>query len=292
MTVAEMTYMWTKEFEEMKLPIPVPKTDEILLSLNTSMYRYLRTKYLYGRNVQENTRIIQMNSDDLINLIKREVCSSGAVTSIADPYKDYAKRCDIDGVVDYLHYIRSDSKISRSVPFSITNKWVQNELIDYSKVDSVLVTPFNTPIIEFPKVIFEKENVFYVLHDSYTTIGDDDTINLTYLKKPSKLVIDYTKTVCYTGAHTFVAGEKVIITGGTITYNAIAYTEGMIITITSPTTITFSSVNTGCTLGDYLIETQECELASYTHEEIVRLALTIYVDETMLKLSQRQEKKQ
>jgi hypothetical protein len=110
---------------------------------------------------------------------------------------------------------------------------------------------------------------------------------MTYLKKPSKLVLEYTRTECYTSPNTFTIGDKVIVTGGTITYpvGGTVYSEGDIFTIIAGNLmVTFTAVNTGCLLGYYDIETQQCELAEYLHESIVKLATSIYLDENKFKL--------
>lgn len=114
------------------------------------------------------------------------------------------------------------------------------------------------------------------------------SFELTYLAKPKKLVTDYTRTICYeTVTIPFIVGDKVIITSGTITYpgGGTTYTVGQILTIiTGNLTITFNGSNKGCLLGNYLEEILECELAEYTHEEIARMAVSIYLDELKLKL--------
>ena len=174
MLVGEMIYWFLKDYEEVSRSSglnDIPDTETILVYLNKAQERYLRNKYLYGKTVKENTEIIMKNSDDLYKLIRRDNENITAVTGATDPYTGYAGHVNLFNVTDYHHYIRSDVKITRTLinPFSTT--WVPTEIIDYSEVGVYLTNPFNHPIIEFPKVLFEDNYKLLVIYDDDTTIA-------------------------------------------------------------------------------------------------------------------------
>ncbi len=293
MTVKEMIYEFMKELEVVSPELvrkDVPDTTTIVHYLNMAYRRYVRTRYLYGKSIKENSFIIQKASDDLHNLIIRVSLNVAPVTSTTDPFAGISSYVNISSLTDFYHYIRSDSYITRtSVVPIVSSDAVPNELITYDEIEQYITTPYNYPILSMPKVFFQSTDLIIVIYDINTTYGTTNAFNLTYLKKPKILIDEYTKTNCYRSVTTtFDSSDTVIVTLGTITYPSAGgtiYTVGQIFTIVpAQLSVIFTSGNEGCLLGNYTIETQTCELAEYTHEEIARLGVTIYLDELKFKL--------
>ena len=296
MTVSEMTYEFVKDLDTIDKSFQLsekPDTETILLFLNIAQNRFIKMKYLGGRTIKENTQIITKNSDDLINLIKRTSLDITASVGSTDPYTNLAGYCNLAILTDYLHYIRSDISLTRTIPIAVSAQFVQGELIEYDEVDNYLTTPFNYPIIEFPKIIFQESNTMYVLHDMDTTLSTTAGLKLTYLRKPKSLVLAYTNTACYSNTtRTFSVGDKIYVSSGSVSYNSINYNSGNIFTILTGLTSVLFDNGTGCLLGLYATQALTCELAEYLHQDIVRLAVGIYTDELKFKLSPEKKQKQ
>jgi len=151
-------------------------TEEIFAYLNISQLRVMKMKYFPTSNINENVKIIQSNVEELRNLIKRDTVSPGsALTTVLHAYPVTLPN-------DYLHYIRSDSSVTRTaLPVINSASIVPNKVIDYSMVDLVTTHAFNKPILRKPCVVFEESSTMIVYIDTYTTLGD---VTFTYLKTP------------------------------------------------------------------------------------------------------------
>ena len=160
-----------------------------------------------------------MSSDDLSKLVKTDVIST--MTTV--PNIDYAHKIKLP--TDYMAYIRSDSVVSRTLPNVVTNEKIGNVEMDYSKLDSIITTHNNKPILEAPIVTMDgkfddvnEEASILIITDKYTTLKG---FYLSYLKIPNKIDI----------------------------------------------------------------EGSDCELAEYMHEDLVKLAASMYIEEYKLKLA-------
>lgn len=151
-------------------------TDEIFAYLNIAQLRVMKQKYFPTSNITENVKVIQSNVEELRNLIKRSTVSPGtALTTVLHAYPVVFPN-------DYLHYIRSDSSITRTaLPVINSASIVPNKVIDYSMVDLVTTHAFNKPILRKPCVVFEENATMIVYIDTYTVLGD---VTFTYLKTP------------------------------------------------------------------------------------------------------------
>jgi len=296
MTVKAMTYLWLKYLEEVDKKLvttDLPDTETIVKFLDTAQTRYLKTRYLSGKDIKTTVAVIMKATDELRNIIKRTTLTPVSYSGTTNSYTDYVSYVSLSSLTDYLHYIRADVKVTRTAAITISSTHVPCELMDYGDVDTYLSNPYNYPIIMYPRIIFQEDDLMDIIYDADTSITAGASMNLTYLRNPKKLIDEYTKTECYSTTTTGTIGEVYIVTGGTVIYNALSYISGETFTIVSGVlSIPFTNTNTGCLLGDYTTETQECELAEYTHEEIVRLALAMYLDELKFKLIQKQQPKQ
>jgi len=198
-------------------------TYEILDYLNRTVDRYIKTKYLSGGSFINNTNTINANIGDLSKLVIA-TSKTYAFTQVVNMNNVY----ETDLPIDFLAYVRSDSKITRTVVFTGTDIWVPNNEVDFNQIDQFITTAFNIPILEKPLVSIQNfegdgsKEVLLII-DGFTTLTN---YVLTYIKKP--------------------------------------------------TAIDISSNN--------------CELADYLHEEIVRLAVVSYIDEYKTKLTQSKSK--
>ncbi len=187
-------------------------TWEMLDWLNRTQDRFIRLKYLNQNSFEENVYRLSQVVDDLAKLVK---VSKLMVTMPVDNI-DNAIRLRVPS--DFIAYIRSDSVIDRTLPNSISNGKVGNIEINYDKIDSLITTPYNSPILEAPVVTMADESpTILIIADKYTTLKE---FYLTYLKQPEKITLD-----------------------------------------------------------------SECELANYMHEDLVKLAVSMFLDEYKLKLA-------
>lgn len=219
MNNVEMQYEFTKliqEMDEIFEAIKRPSSETIFRMLNYATDRYIKEKYLSGPSMKANIQEIQYRSDDLRNLI-----SLNYITSPRTPAaKIYDEELTIDLPTDYMFYMRSDSKILRSVtPAMSAPEWTPNRIANYDEIDKIVTSPTNKPILRKPVIVFNENEDIRLFHDRYTTIS---SFSLTYLRRPKLLVLD----------------------------------------VSDPNT-----------------QTTECELALHTHEDVVKLAVSMYIDE-------------
>jgi len=154
-------------------------TDEIFAYLNISQLRTMKAKYFPSLNMQENIININKYIDELRHLIGRTTGTS--ITQLTDLLHGNMMALP----VDYLYYIRSDSRITRAaMPVISSPSTVPNKIINYNEVESFTTNSFNKPIIRKPGVIFEANNKIIVFVDRFTTLT---AIVLTYLRTPIQI---------------------------------------------------------------------------------------------------------
>lgn len=214
MTVLEQVYEFGQLLETVDPSFKVeskPDTDSILIALNIGQTRYIYDKYLSKSTMAENVEYLQKRSDDLKNIIKRNMfraipVSTGSLTDIA---------YTVALPTDYLFYLRSDSHVLRTGSVLNTSGsyvWAPNEVArSFEHVAQVTTNLFNKGILRQPVVTLESTG-FVVIVDSYTDIEYDAGISnlygfdLTYLRKPLYLglvaVTDKTVTTCELAEHT------------------------------------------------------------------------------------------
>jgi len=229
MNVYEFLYEFDKLIETVdpKFKEEPVDTDTKLIMINIAQTRYLYNKYLNKPTFKENIESIQKNFGDLRNLIVSELITPDSITT--GPLTGIGFRVGLTGI-SFLHYIRSDSYVTRTQPISVTG-WTNNIVGDnYSDVGKITSNIYNKPILNEPIVYFEGSDVMLVIVDSYTTVDtNSDSISLTYLRSPK-----------YMG-----------------------------LTASGNTTLT-------------------CELQNYNHEEMIRLAVDIYLKEYKYMLQTKQ----
>lgn len=153
-------------------------TDEIFSYLNIAQLRTTKAKYFPTSNILENVKIIQGNVDELRNMIKRSTLTLGAAIDTLHGYLVALPN-------DYLHYIRSDSSITRSaLPVIGGASIVPNRIVDYMDIDQLVTSAFSKPIIRKPAIVFEEDDAMVIFRDAYTTLGN---VYLTYLRMPADI---------------------------------------------------------------------------------------------------------
>jgi len=156
-------------------------TDEIFAYLNISQLRLMKAKYFPSLNMRENIENINRNIDELRHLIGRTTGTS--ISQLTDILHGNMMALPID----YLYYIRSDSRITRSaVPVISSPSTVPNKVISYNDVEAVTTNSFNKPIIRKPCVVFEANNKIIIFVDKYTTLA---AVVLTYLRTPIQIAL-------------------------------------------------------------------------------------------------------
>lgn len=172
----------------------LPNSETIFQMLNISQIRYLKEIY-FGNGEYER---ILSKADEVRDLIRRVTVNSTATSTAPYTYnsKSIASIVDLSQVTDFMFYIRSDSKITRSaMPLVETPSWMPNEFIKYSEKDKFLTTPVNIPIITKPGCYIENSglsNSLVIIHDIYTIITDSKGVSIEYIKTPKDITNDNT----------------------------------------------------------------------------------------------------
>jgi hypothetical protein len=151
--------------------------------LNKAQDQLLKDKYLSFGNPQEIVYRINDSYDELSDLIK--IDNSLTLTSAEDGYGSYAKKVS-SMPDDYLYYVRSSTKLTRTLVEPVTDEWVGNNVVGLTSLLRSISGGGNYPIIINPVIYLVEGNV-YIVYDAYTTI---DSISLMYLKVPDKLDLE------------------------------------------------------------------------------------------------------
>jgi len=256
-----------------------PDTFTIFKFIGQAQIRYLKEKYINLPTTKENIEYIQRRSDDLKNLIKTVVFVNPDAATLGV----YSGRAfQIDMIDDYVFYIRSDSEMTRTDAIPIASgQYVPNKIIPHSELERLLDTPWNYPIIRNPAVVFEENSRIYVVHDTYTS--DISNVSLTYLRRPYNFDTSY--TVYGLDVTAVGAGIKMRALTTTV-YDGVTYKVGDYLTKDGNTL----SSGTVCTPYDAIDETDECEFSYHTHDDILRLAVQMYIEEAKFRLNIKPEK--
>jgi len=156
-------------------------TDEIFAYLNISQLRLMKAKYFPSLNMKENIENINKNIDELRHLICRITGTS--ITPLTDILHGNMMALP----ANYLYYIRSDSKITRTAcPVISSTSTVPNKVITYNDVEAITTNGFNKPILRKPCIVFETDNKIIIFVDRFTTLS---AIVLTYLRTPIQIAL-------------------------------------------------------------------------------------------------------
>lgn len=168
------------------------ESSEIYQLLNLAQKMVFKNRYFPSNNYAENILIINNNAEDLKKLIVSGYEVSVTLsTNIRYTYEvDISGEVDTSGITDYAHYIKSESKLVRTVvfPTSPSGELVPNQLIGFIDVRRFITNSMNSPIIRSPGVLLETGDMIRIFVDKYTT--DLSSLYLTYLRYPNPIVQD------------------------------------------------------------------------------------------------------
>ena len=174
----------------------IPDTETIFQMLNISQIRYLKEIYFKDGEHQN----ILNKADELRDLVTRELVDSTAIAagslsgiaSTVDSLANIAYTVDLNTLSDeFMFYIRSDSKVTRTTIHTCTAQWMPNEYIKYADKDKYITSPVNSPIIVKPGCYIENDstNNLVILHDIYTTLETTDGVSIEFIKEPTLMTI-------------------------------------------------------------------------------------------------------
>lgn len=175
-------------------------TNTIFHFLNVAQEKYI--KIMFSDSEGKTKEGSQIRLDDIRNLISRDSlfdAGSEPVQPIGGGYLIYPNQSYIpvgvtinnnNGIVislplDYMFYIKSDSKVSATYTGAASSKWVQNIKFDSNDIGRLLSNNFNRPIFRNPFIVLESSNII-IYKDYYTNIYN---LEVTYIRKPKKLVL-------------------------------------------------------------------------------------------------------
>jgi len=254
--------------------------------------RYVQKKYLPYPTFKENHKHILDNEQDLQPLL-RTIAPLGWLTHLYKPTGAFdgenAKKYALPD--DFLFFVNAVLFSKRSNDTDTIMRYTGNEyqpckLINHAQAQRFYTTPINHPIMREPVVFMEEERILNLLYD-YETLATGN-LYLTYIRKPFKLSFEYTELTVLTSAH--VGADVRVLQGSRIyypinLYPANGYYPGDRITVTDGN-YTLRSVTAAYdhTVGYPHNETNVCELPVYQHEDVVRLAVQMFLEEAKLKL--------
>lgn len=162
------------------------ESSEVYQLLNLAQKMVFKNRYFPSNNYAENILIINNNAEDL----KKLIVSGYEVSVTLSTSIRYTYEVDTSGITDYAHYIKSESKLVRTVvfPTSPSGELVPNQLIGFIDVRRFITNSMNSPIIRSPGVLLETGDMIRIFVDKYTT--DLSSLYLTYLRYPNPIVQD------------------------------------------------------------------------------------------------------
>jgi len=162
----------------------IPDSETIFQMLNISQTRYL--KEIYFRDGEHQN--ILNKADELRDLVTRELvnCTKISTGSLAN----IAYTVDLSTLSEnFMFYIRSTSKITRTTIHTCSGEWMPNEYIKYADKDKFITTPVHKPIILKPGCFIENDstNNLVILHDTFTTLELTDGVSIEFIKEPADI---------------------------------------------------------------------------------------------------------
>ena len=287
-------------------------TYNIVNYLNQSAFRYIQKKYLSFPTMELCKRFISENSNDLKDMIRKVKTNSffyigGSYVSASDGVSPYAMTGGADHVgpyganssvyhmpQDFMYFISCHVKTTRGgadVLPAATAQWQECKVVSHDQAERFLSNAFNKPIMREPVILFDADGYFTIIYDTdqNTTVND---IEFTYLRKPHTLAFDFQ----------WMNGSSVVLTSAMIN-SPVRVKNGSLVEYPSNglpvggyrAGSKFSVIDGYYTLYSYNSffdmyvgypgdSTDELSIASYMHEDIVRLAVQMFLDEAKFKL--------
>jgi hypothetical protein len=291
-------------------------TYDILNYLNQAAMRSM-DKYISLPTTEQNIRLISENTNDLKDMIRKvrantfytigftQVSMEDGIAPYTmpggaahhGPYGDNSVVYHMPH--DYLHIISCHIKSSRTgadVLPSSSPQWHKCEIVTHDQAERFITTSFNKPIMREPVIILDADGFFTVIYDSEQLTPLND-IEFVYLRKPHKLDFDFQ----------WLDGGTGIVLTSSMVNKSVRVKKGSVVEYPS-NNLPLGGYRAGSKFnvlnGYYLLlgldsntpmyvgypgdSTDELSIASYLHENIVRMAVSMLLDEAKLRLVQKQ----
>lgn len=293
-----------------------PDPYKVIEYLNHAISRYLSKKYMPFPDFRKNIQHLKNNTMDLREMIKeynffarKEYTISSELNYSENPTNRFG-----DGVnykynlpFDFYFPISAFGQIDRSnadvIVSTDSSSWVEFEFINHAQTERYIKNGFNKPIARKPKVLIEDDKIIHFFTDGQ--VDDFTGIRMQYLRKPWKLSYDFVRLGSTTAAsytiNSSYANKYVRVLPGSILYYPVnsssanlygqpegGFKPGDIFKIQTGYYTMYKHGEWAISVGYPIDETDTPCFADYTHEDIVRLAVQMYLDEAKFKLLTKQ----
>ena len=307
MTLIEMQilfYQIVEDTSSIYVDSQRPDSYNVVNYLNQSVMRYIQKKYLSFPTIEENINSISKSQNDLKDLIRRitltdAVSSSYHIlrnglnpienTPTQQPYGSYYKIYQLP--YDFMHVIACSVQASRtnaSIMKSNNLQWTQCKIVPPNQSKRFITNSINLPILRESVVFFNADQTMVLIYDHEQ--GEPNDVELTYLIKPYKLSFDFNWITGFVSSmigqyFRVKAGSRIMYptsgfpAGGWYSGQQLKVRDGYETIYPYTDDMTYESY-----VGYPANETDECPLAVYLHEDIVRLAVQMFLEEAKLKL--------
>lgn len=304
MNLVEMQILFHQIIEDTNLEFwdsQRPIEYNVTIYLNQAVLRYVHKKYLPFSTYKENHKHILENEQDLQPLIKTTQLlkwidgafntSSPAGLFIGDNASKYRLPDDFLFYIDSVLWGRRDGSGIDTIMRMSSSGYRPNKLVSHAEAHRFYTTEINHPILREPVVFMEEQSFINLIVDEEASVAP--MLFLTYVKKPFTLDFNYVELE--TLDSTYIGKEVRLLKNSRVyypfdNYPNNGYLPGERITVFDgyytlyPVNIFPSKSKT---VGFPHDATNECELPVYQHEDIVRLAVQMFLDEAKLKLLQK-----
>ena len=274
---------------------------DIVNYLNQSSIRYVQKKYLPYPTFRQNHKFISENMQDMAPLLKtrkvtlrsgsnymRDFGISSAGTPHANNYGDSNQIFELP--VDFMFilganlYSSKGGEGSDNPMYYVSNEYQECKFVTPDNLQRYLSTPIHKPLMREPMILMREPKELVLFYDDYTDTG---SLFITYLRRPFKLSFDYTEVDTLQSAW---IGENVrVLSGSRIYYPANnvpsnGFVAGDEMRVLNGYYTMWAYFGMDKYVGYPALSTNESELPEYMHEDIVRLAVQMLLDEARFKL--------
>ena len=269
-----------------------PDSYDIINYLNKSIDRYIRDKYLNFPVFELRRASILSNMDALKDMVENtKALTEDVITGF--PHGDATLRIILP--TDMLSLISVYCTYSRSDVPPMTSDIVFTEFTSLEETKDIVTTDANKPIFPHPVAAYENEFGILLIGDAYTT--QFSNVKIRYLREPFDLSFSYDELEAtdngtdLTNINTIVADNNYFRSFAKGQYyddvpSAITIQAGEKVKKISGYNTIVGTAYSGWKqkIGAPYGQTDTPELPGHLHEELVDLAVQIFMDEAKLKL--------
>ncbi len=318
MTLLEMQILFQQIIEDTSpefFASQRPDTWNMVNYLNQASMRFM-DRYISQPTTKDNIRLIDENSNDLKDMIRKVgtnnfVLTGGTYYEVSDGLQIYNPPAGQDHLGpsgdnikiyslpdDYLHFISCYIKVNRQgadIMPSALHMWQKCELITQDQVERYITTDINKPIMREAVIMFDADSFARIIlaPDQSNSIYE---LEFTYLRKPHTLDFDFQWINGGDGTaltYAMVSKQVRVRNGSLMKYPTSlepirGYKPGDKFRVINGYYNLYSYSNYhGRYIGYPGNSTNELSIASYLHEDIVRMAVSMLLDEAKFKLVQK-----